>query len=181
MLGTGIFGLEPLEKRLLLSATLGADLADAWTAEPTPIAAILEEAVPEGPQAALPDHQPAIDIFEDLPTLFEAGPQPAAPTVLALPTDEFFGDQWHLDNTGQTGGTIGVDLNVVEVWNTYTGDGVVIGILDSGIAYTHGDLQGNHIIELDYDFTDGDGYAGNNDIHDERAGTPAAGLISAPI
>ena len=65
MLGTGIFGLEPLEKRLLLSATLGADLADAWTAEPTPIAAILEEAVPEGPQAALPDHPPALAGSED--------------------------------------------------------------------------------------------------------------------
>tara|TARA_B100000809_G_scaffold75893_1_gene73580 strand:- start:757 stop:1251 length:495 start_codon:yes stop_codon:yes gene_type:complete len=96
--GTGIFGLEPLEKRLLLSATLGADLADAWTAEPTPIAAILEETVPEGPQAALPDHQPAIDLFDNLPTLFEAGPQPATPTVQLTPGDSLFAQQWHLDS-----------------------------------------------------------------------------------
>ncbi|HCN07422.1 MAG TPA: hypothetical protein DIT01_05775 [Lentisphaeria bacterium] len=54
--------------------------------------------MPEGPQAALPDHQPAIDLFDNLPTLFEAGPQPATPTVQLTPGDSLFAQQWHLDS-----------------------------------------------------------------------------------
>ncbi|MDP7397455.1 MAG: S8 family serine peptidase, partial [Lentisphaeria bacterium] len=176
MPSTGTFGMEPLEKRLLLSATPGADIADAWTAEPEPIAAILEEAVPEGPQAALPDHQPAIDLFDNLPTLFEAGPQPAAPTVLALPTDPLFGDQWHLDNTGQSGGTIGVDLNIVEVWDTgIKGSGIVIGIVDDAIDTEHPDLP---TAVLAKDFV-GDDDTAWPDIGTQGHGTAVAGIALA--
>jgi len=65
-----------------------------------------------------------------------------------IPNDPTFADQWHLNNTGQSGGTAGQDLNVVETWGTasydgYTGSGVVIGVLDSGIQYTHPDLAPN--------------------------------------
>jgi subtilisin-like proprotein convertase family protein len=51
-----------------------------------------------------------------------------------------FSDQWHLKNTGQTGGTIGADANVEEAWNLgYTGEGIVVGVVDDGIQF-HQDL-----------------------------------------
>ena len=39
----------------------------------------------------------------------------------AAPNDPLFAEQWHLYNTGQTGGTQGADGNVVNVWSEYTG------------------------------------------------------------
>lgn len=72
---------------------------------------------------------------------------------MPLPFDPYFQYQWYLYNTGQnnlpgdtsTGiiRTPGVDLNVVNVWDDYTGRGVRIGVLDDGIERTHPDLIGN--------------------------------------
>ncbi len=74
----------------------------------------------------------------------------------ALPTDPFFGYQWHLLNTGQDGGTAGVDINVVGVWDDYTGYGVTIGVVDTGIEYTHPDLVDGVNTAIDHDALDGD-------------------------
>ena len=51
------------------------------------------------------------------------------------------GYQWHLNNTGHNGGLAGLDLNVSSVWNSYTGSGVKISIVDDGIDVTHPDLN----------------------------------------
>ena len=40
-----------------------------------------------------------------------------------IPTDPLF-DQWHLENTGQLGETVRLDINVVDVWDDYTGAGI---------------------------------------------------------
>lgn len=58
-----------------------------------------------------------------------------------IPEDDLFQDQWHLRNTGQTGGSPGADINVTNVWETYTGSGVVIGIVDDGLEIEHPDLK----------------------------------------
>jgi subtilisin family serine protease len=78
----------------------------------------------------------------------------AAPA--AAPSDPLFGQQWHLLNTGQTGGTPGIDINVVDVWDDVTGAGVVIGVVDTGIEYTHPDLAGQINTVLDHDALGGD-------------------------
>src|SRR5438477_5690862 len=55
-----------------------------------------------------------------------------------LPNDTLFGSEWHLRNTGQFG-SVGVDVNISEVWNTYRGAGIVIGIVDDGLQTGHPD------------------------------------------
>ena len=88
-----------------------------------------------------------------------------------------FDDQWHLLNTGQFGGTAGIDINVTGVWDDYTGAGVVAGIVDDGVEYTHVDLDGNYDTTLDFDYADNDddALAGTADFH----GTAVAGLVGA--
>src|SRR5262245_27197296 len=46
------------------------------------------------------------------------------------PNDPLFLLQWYLENVGQAGGTPGIDINVVKVWDDYTGAGVRIGVFD---------------------------------------------------
>ena len=60
--------------------------------------------------------------------------------LFAAPTDTKYKDQWHL----QTG--FGMDL--AGVWDTYTGAGVKIGVVDSGLIPDHEDLDyGGHVLE----------------------------------
>lgn len=114
------------------------------------------------------------------------------------PTDTAFvnGATWGLQNTGQNGGVAGMDVNVVPAWDVTTGStSVVVGIIDSGIRYTHQDLQaqmwvnpgeiaGNGIDD------DGDGYiddvyginvlTGSGDPNDDYGhGTVLAGIVGA--
>ena len=75
---------------------------------------------------------------------------------MAAPDDPHYSDAWHLQNTGQNSGTPGIDLNVVSVWDTFRGSGVVIGIVDDGLQTTHPDLAPNIDVALGRDFRDGD-------------------------
>ena len=61
-----------------------------------------------------------------------------------FPTDPLFSQQWYLYNTGQGGRTPGIDLNVVDVWADYTGQGVTIGVIDDGVEDDHEDLADNY-------------------------------------
>ncbi|WP_316431143.1 S8 family serine peptidase [Leptolyngbya sp. NK1-12] len=92
-------------------------------------------------------------------------------------TDPLFGQQWYLQNTGQTGGTVGVDLNVINLWQDYIGKGIKVGILDDGVQYTHPDLQPNFNTSIDFDAAqlDDDVSPGLFDDH----GTAVAGIIAA--
>ncbi|MBP9759270.1 S8 family serine peptidase [Candidatus Dojkabacteria bacterium] len=63
------------------------------------------------------------------------------------PTDTYFDNQWGLDNDGQSGGTIGADTQAKSAWElieaTGTGTEIMIGVIDTGIDYTHPDLREN--------------------------------------
>jgi subtilisin family serine protease len=68
-----------------------------------------------------------------------------------VPNDPNFGVQWGLQNTGQTippgtgqSGSVNADIHAVQAWDTTVGSsGIVVGVLDTGIAYTHPDLIAN--------------------------------------
>lgn len=64
-------------------------------------------------------------------------------TDFFTPSDTLFPDQWYLRNTGQTGGTPGIDIRVDGIWPEYTGNGVKVAIIDDGIFSDHPDLSPN--------------------------------------
>ena len=95
-----------------------------------------------------------------------------------IPNDPLFEEQWHLVNTAQTGGTIGADTNIELAWDSVRGTGVVIGIVDDALQYTHPDLNSRYRSDLSYDFYDDDpdpSPVSNQDSH----GTAVAGVAAA--
>ena len=95
-----------------------------------------------------------------------------------VPNDPLFSDQWHLENTGQSGGTSGEDVNITGAWNSHKGSGIVIGIVDDGLDWTHPDLDNYYESTLDYDFCSNDGNPSpsSNDAHGTAAAGVAAGV-----
>ncbi len=93
--------------------------------------------------------------------------------------DAFFGCQWHLDNTGQSGGGSGEDINVVEVWEGgNTGAGVNIAIVDDGLYLEHEDLKNRVNTSRNYDYWTGVP-GGVSQLFWVNHGTSVAGLIAA--
>lgn len=112
-----------------------------------------------------------------------------------VPNDARFYEQWGLKNTGQTGGQAGSDIQAPAAWETTTGSmATVVAVIDSGIDFTHPDLQNNRWTNsaeqpngedddqngLADDLSGWDFVAGDNDATDEHGhGTMMAGAIAA--
>lgn len=76
------------------------------------------------------------------PGVHEAHVDVERPTALrSPPNDPLFSNQWHLHNTQ----VAGADANILGAWAMgYTGQGVTVGVIDSGIMQTaHPDLAAN--------------------------------------
>jgi len=94
------------------------------------------------------------------------------------PNDPLFSNQWHLNNTGQNGGTIGVDINITSVWDSYLGSAQTIAIVDDGLQNNHPDLSANARTDIDHNWNSGntnDASPTSIDTH----GTSCAGLAAA--
>ena len=94
-----------------------------------------------------------------------------------VPNDLLFVLQWHLLNTGDRGGRAGVDLNVLPVWEDYTGQGVTVAVLDEGIDTDHPDLVDAYDPSRDFDSDEQDDDA-TLTSGEEFHGTAVAGVIS---
>ena len=63
--------------------------------------------------------------------------------------------QWHLRNTGQTGGTAGEDLRAIDVWGTTRGAGVRVAVVDDAVEVVHADLLPNLVADASYSYRPG--------------------------
>ncbi|WP_277884070.1 S8 family serine peptidase [Nostoc sp. FACHB-280] len=97
--------------------------------------------------------------------------------MATFPSDPLFQNQWYLYNYDQSTGIRGLDLNVVNVWDDYTGRGVVVGVIDDGFDYLHPDLNDNYDSNIDYDYNanNSNPFGTSSNAH----GTAVAGIISA--
>lgn len=106
---------------------------------------------------------------------------------LVRPNDEYFRQQWALDNLGKGEGTVGADIDALKGWNLpYPHPQLrkpliqpVVAILDTGVDYNHEDLKEKILREngqiVGYDFASSDA----DPMDDSGHGTHMAGLIAA--
>ncbi len=95
---------------------------------------------------------------------------------LRVPNDPMYANQYGLNNTGQTGGTPGADIDAEGAWvRTIGSRNVRLAVIDTGVDYTHPDLAANMWAQRGYDFLDNDDDPMDNEGH----GTHVAGTIGA--
>jgi thermitase len=88
----------------------------------------------------------------------------------AAPNDPMFSQLWGLDQANDA------DIDAPEAWNTTTGSrGVIVAVVDSGIAYNHPDLAPNMWSGIGWDFLAHDAQPLDYNGH----GTHVAGTIGA--
>jgi subtilisin family serine protease len=90
--------------------------------------------------------------------------------VLEETNDPLFAQQWHYENTGQSGGTPGADIDLKFAWDIQQGSpDVVVAIIDGGLEVDHEDLAANMWVntgELNgVEGVDDDGNGYIDDIH----------------
>ncbi|MBB1248482.1 S8 family serine peptidase [Rhizobium sp. G21] len=93
---------------------------------------------------------------------------------MTTPADTLFSDQWHLKNSAAGE----FDLNVLAVWNAYTGAGVKVMVIDDGFDHDHEDLAANYDAAADRDYADLDDDAAPA-LSLDKHGTAVMGLIGA--
>jgi len=87
--------------------------------------------------------------------------------------DTYFSDQWNLKNTGQYGGTSGIDINLCAARTLTTGSSsIIVAVLDDGIQKNHPDLTNIHSNSFDTRTKLASQLRG-------RHGTAVAGIIGA--
>jgi len=109
-----------------------------------------------------------------------------AVVTVQLMGDPLLANQWHIQNLGHTAfATVlpaaGNDMNVAGAWAAgYTGRGVKIGVVDSGLEVAHEDLAANVDVANSFNFLTGtsDPTRATNDPGFDH-GTSVAGIIGA--
>ncbi|WP_159453180.1 DUF4214 domain-containing protein [Aquimixticola soesokkakensis] len=87
---------------------------------------------------------------------------------MAVASNPLFSSQWHFDLIG----------NIQAVWNDYTGDGITVGIYDTGVEKYHADLNDNYNASLHWSSSYGSDNGANNSSDDSH-GTSVAGILAS--
>ncbi|MGP1347450.1 MAG: S8 family peptidase [Phycisphaerales bacterium] len=95
----------------------------------------------------------------------------------SAPNDPAFTQSWGLDNRGQSGCCVGIDLRALGAWKTTTGDASIVAVvIDTGVQPDHPDLS----LLPGFDATGQNG--GGAPVNDcDNHGTPVAGALGALI
>jgi subtilisin family serine protease len=83
--------------------------------------------------------------------------------ALSFPNDTRFNEQWALNNTGQTGGTPGADIDASKAWDIITDSNIIVAVIDTGVKYYHEDLEDNMWINQEE-------YNGTTGVDDDNNG-----------
>lgn len=141
------------------------------------------------------------EFLEKNPRIISASRNHLVQSRSTVPNDPDFSRQWPFLNTGQTGGTVGEDVDMDLAWDlttggiSTTGDTIVVCIIDDGMDTGHRDFEGNlwkNYGEIPGNGIDDDGNGYVDDFHgwntaldrDEISdknehGTPVAGIVGA--
>ncbi len=93
---------------------------------------------------------------------------------LTCVNDNLFNNQWGLNNTGQNGGEIGIDINYCDAKSITQGSSdIVVAVVDEGVQLNHPDL--NNMYHLSYDAR----YDTTPSVLCGPHGTRCAGIIGA--
>ncbi|MFT4622656.1 MAG: subtilisin family serine protease [Myxococcota bacterium] len=93
-----------------------------------------------------------------------------------LPDDPYVASQWHLENDGENGSLVDVDIDAETAWVFATGKGQTIAILDTGVDLDHPDLN----VVSGWDYIDKDGDSSPDRSYDGWPhGTASAGVAAA--
>ncbi|MEZ6042082.1 MAG: S8 family serine peptidase [Planctomycetaceae bacterium] len=160
----------PQDADALLSAT-GASSIEIYHAVPNSFTLTFDAGI---------SIQDAADRLTDIYGFEALEPELEQPVELRfIPNDTFFNDQWYLSNNGQLGATVGNDLNVTNVWDNYTGAGVVVAVVDDSLQLVHPDLIGNVINGASFDFVGNDNDPTPASNYGISHGTAIGGYIAA--
>lgn len=114
------------------------------------------------------DIKSVLDYYNSQPGVVYAEPNYIM-KAFAAPNDPYYQYQWHMKQ-----------LEMDKVWDKSTGEGVIVAVIDTGVAYREGsasgkapDLQQTAFAE-GYDFVNRDAYADDDNSH----GTHVAGTIA---
>jgi PKD repeat protein len=106
--------------------------------------------------------------------------------MVALNSDPLLPNQWHIQNTGTTAfastlPVAGNDLDVAGAWAAgYSGKGIKVGIVDTGVEAAHEDLAANVDLSHSYNFiNDSDDPSPDANSVGPDHGTEVAGIIGA--
>jgi subtilisin-like proprotein convertase family protein len=106
---------------------------------------------------------------------------PDGPPDLRNGPDPLLGQQWHLQNTGQNGGTVGEDVRALLAWllQPSKGESVRVAIVDDAIETVHEDLAPNLAAWFDYRPGAAAGSAPLPCEETDDHGTKVAGIVLA--